>query len=385
MDERDIFLQALEAALREAGAGELRSLERRGEALALADGKLRLEVEILRGAEDHPATAHCHVLTRTLKPEVPPLEACVVGIHRERAESLAQAARNWVALAAGPVYSLFLARPVLGAVHFGPASPEGVAGAHGFSGPVGARLFGADFDPAQLLEARPFAWAAALAPPTHLHLVKVTISCRDGVWTRSVEVNGHAASAVDHRWGQGLPALERGIFTLYATFHSGGDQAAVDARRQVDEAIEACVAALGAGEDARQALAGFPTALAETVDAFVPLAFGRVFLRKLGPAAFPACYTALAADGSATFGLPLMAEPAFARALVRAERCRSAEPALFERIARCSPEISALNDGARAGEELAGARLAPPVVAAAGASEADVRRALTEGARRRGS
>jgi hypothetical protein len=144
--------------------------------LSLLDGAVRLRAAVYDDPGASPEMAHCHV-TAEMGAHGEPLDACVVGIHAERPKALAEVARVWVDLVAGPVLSLLHGRPVLGAEHFDGSDPAGVLGAHGFVGPMGWRFVPPEFRP-EAFATRLFDFAAEMAPPARVHIAKTTLTVR---------------------------------------------------------------------------------------------------------------------------------------------------------------------------------------------------------------
>jgi len=139
MSESAWVLDAICSSLLELDPDIRGSVERQADKVVLMDSRLELHVRVQNDPDIHSSLARCHMIAR-LCPLAEELEACVVGIHSDREQALVEVAKSWRSLVAPPVLSLFHARPVLGAMYFAGTEAWGVAGCHGFAGPMRLRF-----------------------------------------------------------------------------------------------------------------------------------------------------------------------------------------------------------------------------------------------------
>jgi len=379
MNEAALVLQSIHDELAERSPEETGRLALADDALALLDLETKLTVVVEHDPDSHPAIAHCHVVA-AIADERGRLDACVVGIDPARAKGLRDAATTWIETVAPPLLSLLRARPVMGAAHFDGSQPWGVAGCHGFVGPLRARLFEREFTLDE--NARAFDYAAEMAPPGIVHLAKVTLEAagKHG-WKRNLEVDGHAASHVEQPWDAGTAAPAQGIASQFAIFHYGDQPDRIEARQRVDDAIRRFVAASGTASGPEEAATmlkseGIDGDLVNRAITFVPLAFGRVIFGSLGPS-FPPHYMRIRRDGVVEEGLKLMHEPVFARSMALCSQFM--EGGFLEAVKRISvtgPELNAINKALCAGSKPNDLTLSPSIVIEPGVDDAALERAL---------
>jgi hypothetical protein len=295
--EASIVLRALHQELDKHPRDVVGPLLLSGDVLSVFDGRMRLAAQVISDPGDHPSLAHAHVVAEIGgavrgHAEVATFDACVVGLHAERHQALAASAQNWVAAVAGPLFSLLHARPVLGAAHFDGSEPWGVAGCHGFVGPLVARMFEKEFDLSALEGAALFDYADALAPPGLVHLAKVSLEAENNAWNRNLEIDGHAAVYSEPHWETAAVAPRQGLVSQFAVFHYGGRPDAVEERRRVDEAIRQFLPAFRQADSTARAAdllesRGFGAELVDRVASFMPLALGRIVFGGVGAAFSP--------------------------------------------------------------------------------------------------
>jgi hypothetical protein len=363
-------------------------LDLAGDVLSVFDGRMRLSAIVINDPGAHPSLAHAHVVADIGAPgfdtggPAARFDACVVGIDADRGRALAGCARHWMAAAAGPLFSLLHAAPVLGAAHFDGSEPFGVAACHGFVGPMVARMFEKELDLSALQDARLFDYADALAPPGLVHLAKVTLEATDGGWNRTLAIDGHQAVHSDVNWDSGLVAPAHGLVSQFAVFHYGERPAAVEERRRVDDAIRQFVRAFhdtGNTDRAAEVLEsrGVPAELVHRVAPFLPLALGRVIVGDMGPT-FSPDFLRVRPDGGAE-RLRLMREPVFARSSALARELLSGEllePA--KALAFTGPEVNAINSALHAGSKPQNLVLSPAIVPERGVTPDVVNRAIAQ-------
>lgn len=390
MDERVVFLQALCEELKQLEADAVGMPEVVGSAVHAVEGQLRLSVEVHRDEGTHPLIAHVHVLAEIGEPgEI--LDACVIGMHEDRAEALQDAARHWLVAAGAPVLSMLHAKPVLDASHFCGTECWGVRDCHGFVGPLVSRFSPPGADLQVLTEAPLFEDVAELAPAGLIHIVKSTIEIQEGRWKRTLEIDGHSVSHVDHNWPTDFPSPgEPCICSRFAVFHyadraeeveaMSAGQAAID--RVIRSFIEVFQKDADLDLDTAMTLVERETGdrdLVHRVGVFAPLAFARVLFGDLG-ATFSREYRQVDRDGRVEEGVRLMKESVFARSTATAGECFS-QPELHQgakQLALRSPEVAAINDALHGGSRPEDLVLVPPLVFESGVDESTQRRVLDE-------
>ena len=383
MNEAAFVLQVIRDELDKQTSETVGKLALTDEALWVLDGKMKLSVVVRNDPDAHPAVAHCHVVA-DVADRSGCLDACVIGIDPDRREALADTARSWTETVAAPILSLMHARPVMGAAHFDGSQPWGVSGCHGFVGPMRVRLMDKAFDLEVLDDAPVFDYAAELAPPGIVHLAKATLQAAgDGGWNRNLEIDGHLAAYADHAWNVELPAPSQGIVSQFAVFHYGGQPDFVETRQRTDDVIRRFVSAFGTTNDTYRAAAmlveeGVDVGLVHQVEAFVPLAFGRVAFESLG-ASFPPDFVRITRAGSLHEGLKLKHQPVFARSTAL---CREfMEGQLLEavkNVALTSSEVNVINDALNAGSKPENLQLFPAVIPDPGTSDDAIQRAMEQ-------
>jgi hypothetical protein len=381
MDEAAHVLQVIRDELDRQAPDEVRPLALSEDSLSVLDGKIRLHVVVHHDPDAHPSVAHCHVIA-DIGNQSGCLDACITGIHSDRREALADAAKIWVETAAGPTLSLVHCRPVMGAAHFEGTEPWGVSGCHGFVGPVRFRLMDRKVDFGDVEDARLFAYASEMAPPGMLHLVKVTLEATgSGGWNRSLEVDGHLACHAERPWKTTLPAPSQGIASQFAVFHYADQPGHIEARQRLDDAIRRFVSAFKTTEDTDQAAdvlkrEGVEASLAHEVHEFTPLAFGRVIVQQLGVSCSP-YYTQVKSDGTFEKKLPLMRQRSFARSMALFWELMGTDLAdAAKQIAMCSPELNAVNTLLNRGSNATDLVLTDPILPDAGVSQSAFEQAL---------
>jgi hypothetical protein len=382
MNEPTILLQHLHDELTRVAAEVAGEMVLSDERLSLLQGNVRLTAAMFDDPNSHPAMAHCHVTAEIGKPG-DSLDACVVGVHPERSSALADAARVWVDLVAGPILSLVHARPVLGAAHFDGNDPTGVPGAHGFVGPMGWRWVSPEEAPNFGGELSLFDYASQMAPPSTLHIAKATLTaCGESGWRRNLEIDGHAATHEDDRFGPHVPAPPQGIGARFAVFHFADQPDWLEKRRRLDEALLRFTSAFdetktidGAADDLQRE--GFDRELVNQIVALAPLAAGRVVFGSLGVKFSPE-FMRIKRDGSLEEGLWLMRDPVFARGKAIFASLGSEYAEAVKNIALTGAELNAINNALNSGSKLQDLTMAPPILLDPGVSDEAVEAALAK-------
>jgi hypothetical protein len=354
--------------------------------LSALNGALKLSVELHRDQRDHPSLAHAHVFAEFGRGPRANLEACIVGVGGDRDAALAEVAHNWITLAGAPILSVLHARPVLGAAHFEGDEAWGVPRGHGFLGSLAGRGVEGVFDLDALVEEPLFTGAVELAPDGVLHLAKVTLNVAEGPsWSRNLEIDGHAAARADDRWRLDTPPPSAPVIcTRFAVFWRADQNApefagaAASTREKpsrpmpwsVDDAIERFVASFQEQPEAdlepvlhellRQ---GVARELAEKVIVFVPLAFGRLVLDRVG-VAYSSDFTRAATDGTYASKYRLDDEPIYRQAVLLAPSY-AASPRYgqaFEAVCAWSGEVSIVSDALGRNDDPRTITLGPPVI-----------------------
>jgi hypothetical protein len=321
--------------------------------------QLAITAKVITDQDAHSSVAHAHIIVATDDEELfGNLEACVVGINLDRHTALRNTAESWFTSAAGPIFSLFHARPVLDAIHFDGEEVSGVRGAHGFAGPLTVRMASEEFPADRLLEQPMFQYVPEMAPPGIVHLAKVTLQVRAQRWHRTIEVDGHQAVYADASWDAGQPPPRQVVASRFATFHYANQPEVVETRRVLDEVICDYVRQFDQERDtnrARNALvnAGRPEKVVDRVDHFLRLALGRVIITNNMPFHAAMTYHRVQPSGELKLNEPLMEEPAFVRGMALAGAL--ADGPLLEatrELALCSAEVDVINQALNAGSRL---------------------------------
>ena len=352
------------------------------ELLSAFGGQLRLTAIVHHDPDAHASIGHAHVIAEIgVGSRAARLDACVVGIHTDRREALASSGRTWAGAVAGPIFSLLHAKPVLSADHFNGSEPWGIAGCHGFVGPLTSRFFERELDLSPLQDAAMFDYADALAPAGVVHLAKVTLNATGEGWSRTIEVDGHEAAHAEPSWNTGLPSASRGVLSQFAVFHYGDRPEAIEQRQRVDDAIRQFVTGFQETGDTDKAAdlleaRGFDAALVHDVDCFVLVALGRVIFGNIG-AKFSPDFMRINRDGS-TQTLRLMRQPIFARTTVLASELFSGQLVnAAKSLALTSAEINAINSALNAGSNPRNLILSPPIMPDRGVSRSAMEMAIT--------
>lgn len=317
-----------------------------------------IRVKIVDDSNMHASMAHAHVIVESSQIDLKGyLDACVLGIDSKREAALKDAADYWFTAAAGPIFSLLHARPVLNAQHFCGDETWGVEGVHGFVGPLIVRLSSDESLAEKLIKESLFQYSSSLAPPGLVHLAKTTLNVVNGKWSRTIEVDGHQASYCDRAWNTQVVVPKQAVASRFATFHFGNQAEKVKQRQSLDDAIRKYVEIFEAHQDAAkicQALieAGHSADTVDRVDNFITLAFGRALITDRMPFQPAQTYHRVMPSGELRYDVPLMSEPAFARSLVLSDELARTHLETVKELALWSAEIDAINNLLNAGGKL---------------------------------
>lgn len=354
--------------------------------LVSLDGNLRISVIVHTDAEIHPAIAHCHVIAELQQPPGT-LDACVMGINQNRQLALADAAGSWVELVAGPLFSLLHNQSVLQAKKLDADNLYGISGADAYVGPLRFRMFDKPVDVNVVNESPMLDCVAAMAEPSDLHLVKVTLESKGAEgWVRNIEMDGHIANHADRPWRDLAAVRQSGVASRFAVVRFDNSAAWIAERQRLDDAIRRFVELYLEVADTHVAAdrlraEGIDEKLAHQIRELVPIALGRNLLAGL-EIAFPPDYIRLRADGSIVPNLMLMSEPVFARASILDWRLREAGLGdAVKGLATSGAEFNAINNalnGGTSAEALKNAMMMPLLVSDANVSQAAFQRGLQQ-------
>ncbi|MGB7327842.1 MAG: hypothetical protein WBD31_23405 [Rubripirellula sp.] len=384
MNESRVVLDALEAQLRATYPNESSPLRVTDDRLEMLEGNLSVHVKITNDPGYHSSIAHCHLIAKLGNDTSDHLDACVLGINQDREVALRDAAKTWVSLVAPAVLSVAKANSVANSQHFHGTEHNSVVGCHGFMGPLSHRMTPDDFDIDGIGDCELFEYASAMAPPGIVHLAKVTLEATpEGVWNRTIEVDGHEASFRD----QGHPSWPKspamGLVTRYAVFHHGNaTESEVMQRGRIDAAIEAFVVAVGEFGNIDEAHAqlcsqGFEESLVDQVTNFCPSAATQVVFAGL-VRSFATTYVRVTKEGECLSDMPLMKEPAFARTMMLFPKWIQ-QPAMLEpckKTAMVSSEFNSINEALHRGSDAKNLCCSPVIIPDRDASAEQVERAM---------
>ena len=358
------------------------------DALQLFDGRATLRASVAPPEEMPNGGAHVHIVTTFADEPDAPLDACVMGLDRDRDAALRQAAARWTMTVAGPIKSWLDGREACSA-----ARADGQyglpAGLKAYVGP--ALSYGSDGglgDEAMRADLPWFAHLADACAPRRLHLAKASVSWRgDGVgWMRELEVDGHDAQVKDARWPAPPPSdLAFGFATRFAVVETP-DADFLRERAALDDAIEAWLRRYREFDrvDALQAALvadGHDERTVAEVEQQSTIAFGRAYFDHLS-IAFPTVITRVRGGDRIERNVPLASLPAFNRGLaVFGRLARELDDERVQAAALYSAESSIIvqyheRTGGQA--DWSSLALRPLIVPDADAAEATIRRAVDE-------
>ena len=205
--------------------------------VVLLGGDLRLSVETLPRADDHPSLMHAHVRAEAGRIQLQGVEACIVGVGVDKDARIASVASKYLDTAFPPLLSLIRAGAVRGAVVFHGTEPWGIPGRRGFAGP--AVGFGPAVDGASLDRAGLMSGVRRLPDDGRAHLLKVTLDGTSGGWSRTVELDGEETVASDNRWAGLPPSTGPALVVRFAVFDRSDALAKSEARADAQRRLGA--------------------------------------------------------------------------------------------------------------------------------------------------
>jgi hypothetical protein len=343
MSDTDRILDLIEEGIVKHG-GDLGGWTRRtGDGLQLFDGRVTLRALLKEIAPSGSAsTVHAHVLTALPAYDNEVLDACLVGMEKDRETSLAQIAALWVFAVAGPIKSLIDSKPVHMACQADVPNGDiakgyspydfGLAGMHAYVGPTISRWKDDQRIPPVINDEQPwFRFAAESAGPRRVHLAKATVASKGKHgWRWELEIDGHESSCHDSDWLTGVPGPDFGYVTRFAVFEFPHDSRAVSERAELDRAIRYFAenfSRCGSVKQLMQSMEsqGFDPDLVHEVGSISTIAFGRVLFEPHGVKYSPTIVR-VRGDGRVDADVPLMSIPAYSRARALAGELRRTMP-----------------------------------------------------------
>jgi hypothetical protein len=389
MSDNDRLLELIEEGV-VAHGGQLGGWTRRGdEGLQLFDGRVTLRAELHEDETPSDGLVHMHVITTLHEHDDEVLDACLMGVGRDREQALQEASVIWITCVAGPIKSFVDGRPVCmtcqAGVQGGDASAGyvegdyGLAGLRAYVGPSIARGFDDERIHSAIDETKPwFRFAAESAAPRRIHIAKATVvSNGKAGWRRELEVDGHEVSHHDPHWPAGVDGPEFGYMTRFAVFELPRNSSEMARRAELERTMRHFAEHFLRYESIDSLMAemvqqGFDTDMVHEVESISTIAFGRALFEQLG-VKYASTVIRARRDGSVEMDVPLMSIPAFSRARVLAEQLRSTLPAeTFQALCLYSAESNAIQQAIEAhGDELdlSGTTMYPCVVPDRGVSQ----------------
>lgn len=207
-----------------------------GAELRLFKGTLRLAVSEPDESGKSQPMSHFHILATATDVPSASLDACVLGAGDSPERRLDGVAESFVGVAFPPVLSRVMGEPVLDARPFWGDEPWGVPGMRGYVGPVLGR---GSVNGAQFLDAPLFSEVPDLPRDGRLHLAKAVLYVKDGIWLRTVELDGRQTGVTDRRFGVPDANAKPGGIVRYAVFDRPATTVAASSRDQALEHLKA--------------------------------------------------------------------------------------------------------------------------------------------------
>lgn len=343
MSDTDRILDLIEKGIAAHGGDLGGAMRRTGDGLQLFDGRVTLRAVLKETAPSGSAsTVHAHVLTALHDYDNEVLDACLVGMGKDRETSLAQVAALWVFAVAGPIKSFIDDKPVHmacmanvpnGDISTGYSpSDYGLPGMHAYIGPTISRWKDDHQTPPIIDDAQPwFRFAAESAGPRRVHLAKATIASKgkEG-WRRELELDGHESSCHDPDWLPGIPGPEFAYVTRFAVFEFPRDSALLAQRTELDRTIRYFAENFSKYDSLKQLMQamesqGFDPDLIYETESISTSAFARFLFEPHGVKYSPTIFR-LHRDGRIETDVPLMSIPAYSRARALAVELRTTMP-----------------------------------------------------------
>ncbi len=343
MSDTNRLLELIEKGIVEHG-GDLGGWTRHVEGkLQLFSGRVTCHAEMNEAEPaDDRDVIHAHVFTTLHEHDDEVLDACLVGIGRDREAALAEAALVWITGIAGPIKSFLDDRPVCmtcqAGVEGGDASqgysPDdyGLPGLRAYVGPSLSRGFGDEHDQPPFDDAMPwFQFANESAAPRRVHLAKsIVLSRGNGAWTRKLEIDGHDVYHDNLDWPSTIPGPDSAYTTRYAVFEFPPESAEISRRAELERTIRFFAENYAKHESVDELMEemvsrGFSQEFVDETEAFATIAFSRTLFEPHG-VKYPATVIRARRDGRVETDVPLMSIPAYTRARALAVRLRDSLP-----------------------------------------------------------
>lgn len=330
MSDPDRLLDLIEEGVVEHG-GDLGGWTRRNdEALQLFDGRVTLRAELNDGEEPREGTVHAHVFTTLHEHDDEVLDACLLGLGKDREGALAEAAVIWITCVAGPIKSFIDGTPICmtcqAGVEGGDASEGysqgdyGLPGLRAYVGPSISRGFDDERVQSVIDDRKPwFRFAAESAAPRRVHMAKSTIvSCGKDGWRRELEIDGHDVSYQDPDWPAGVEGPDFGYFTRFAVFEFPRNSTEIRRRAELERTVRHFAEHFSQYDSVDRLMEdmvsqGFDADLVHETESISTIAFGRTFFEPHG-VQYASTVIRARRDGGVETDVPLMSIPAYTRA-----------------------------------------------------------------------
>jgi hypothetical protein len=399
MSDSERLLELIEKCVVEHG-GDLGGWTRRADdTLQLFDGRVTLRAELKdAGPASADGVVHAHVFTTMHEHDDEVLDACLMGMGKDRAGALGQAAGIWLTGVAGPIKSFMDNKPVCMTCQAGVAGGDvskgysecdyGLPGLRAYVGPSISRGFNDERVQSALDDTKPwFRYAAESAAPRRVHLAKASIVSKgkEG-WSRELEIDGHDVSHHDPDWPAGVPAPDFGYLTRFAVFEFPRNSAEIRLRAELERTIRYFAehyAKAGSVDRLMEEMVnqGFDADLVHETESISTIAFGRTLFEQHG-VQYSSTIIRARRDGRVQADVPLMSIPAYSRARALAVRLRETMPQNdFQALCLYNAESNAILKAMEAGGDkldLSKMKLYPCVVPDRGVSDQTMDAALAK-------
>ena len=323
MNEAQQLLDLIEENITIHG-GDLGGWTRRDDdALQLFDGRVTLRAEVVEPDESQDTLVHAHVLTTLHDHDDEVLDACVIGMGKDREEAVRQAAGIWMMAVAGPIKSFIDDTPVCmssaaGEYVDGKVIDYGLVGLRAFVGSPISRGIADESVSEKIDENCWFPYAGQSAAPRRVHLAKATLlSTREEGWSRDLEIDGHELSHKDTNWPVGVKISDIGYMTRFAVFEFPRDSSEIERRAELDRTITHFIqnySKFKTLDELKESMLddGFDAEMIHDVESISTIAFSRMFFASFG-VQYPTHVIRPCRDGRVEPNAPLMSFPAYPR------------------------------------------------------------------------
>lgn len=394
MSDSERLLELVESSIVKHG-GDLGGWTRRSDhTLQLFDGRVTLRAHLLDlGPSASEGTVHVHIFTTLHEHDDEVLDACLIGIGKDRAAALEQAAVLWMTGVAGPIKSFLDNHPVCmtsqvgvagaGSMGHAPGNYGLSSGLRAFVGPSIARGFGDGQIPAALDDTKPwFRFASESAAPRRVHIAKAVLASKGkNGWSLTLEVDGHDVSYLDPDWPGGVRAPVAAYLTRFVVFEFPRNSTQIPRRAELERTIRHFAenfAKFASVDDLVEAMVsqGFDPDLVQETETISTIAFGRTLFEGHG-IQYPSTIIRVRRDGRVESDVPLMSLPAYTRARALANQLRETMPANdFQSLCLCSSESNAILKAFEGKRDLTKSKMYPSLVPDRGVSEQTMNAAL---------